>query len=488
MPIVVSSAVSQVMINRKCDITAKFYMLKAESIDSIENKLIHYNTALCNAQSQSILLDIFKKRVKIYADLKYFKQCSDNEVWIQEILQDMQELTPILNRKYSTESIKKKLRDNSHPHLPNVLNSLSMSDDNKLVTIKPIKSASLIASEDPFCGIVAESAFYRRCKNCLRSNNLNLIPCLNCQLAMFCSKDCLNGAKFHHEYECEATQIAKVPFNFGGIQVGLRSCFEILSHFNGSVQDMIDFVRNCKMNTKTIFEIDPTLPANIEKHAVMISLKHFSTYDCYDELTQTIKKVLPIYPKIVELFATESQIEFLIDFLVMQSSLDFIVHYDHLLGVPTALSVNFIYNFMDHSCASNIFSILIDGQLHYFTKYPLKKGDTLFYNHIFNFEESSYDIRKLTARKCYEYDCKCVACLNQYPLFNGMKVYQQHVLENAGNQIENMNKMNKKDLKLLLKANQKYIDSFYPSRYPSQEIYMLYVSNSQILSKLMTEI
>jgi len=305
---------------------------------------------------------------------------------------------------------------------------------------------------------------------------------------MFCSTTCLTEAKFHHEYECEATQIAKVPFNFGGIQVGLRSCFEILSHFNGSVEDMIDFVQNCKNQTKTIFEMDATKPVNIEKHAMMISLKHFSTNDCHDELTQTIKNVLPIYPKINELFASERQIEFLIDFLIMQSTLDFIVHYDHALDIPTALSVNFMYNMMDHSCASNIFSILIDGKLHYFSKYPLKKGDALFYNHIFNFEDNSYNIRKLTAKKCYEYDCKCVACLKQYPLFNGMKIYQQHVLDNAKNQVKNMSKMNKKDLKNLLKANQKYLDSFYTSRFPSQEIYMLYVSNSQILTRLMTEI
>ncbi|XP_070499264.1 uncharacterized protein [Chironomus tepperi] len=476
------------MFNRKCDLTAKFYMLKAESDDSIEQKLVYYNTALSNAKSQSIILDVFKKRVKIYADLKYFRQCSENEEWIQEIMQESQELVPLLKRKHSSENIKKKLRKNSHPQVPNVLNSLGISNDNKLVTIKPIKSATLIASEDPFCGVVSENALYRRCKNCLKSNNMNLIPCIKCQLAMFCSKDCHDSAKFHHEYECEATQIAKVPFNFGGIQVGLRSCFEILSHFNGSVEDMIEFVQNCKKQTKTIFDIDASKPTNIEKQAVMISLKHFSTNDCLDELTQTIKKVLPIYPKIIELFATESHMEFLIDFLIMQSTLDFIVHYDRQLDVPTALSVNFMYNLMDHSCASNIFSILLDGKLHYFTKYPLKKGDVLYYNHIFNFEESSYDIRKLTAKKCYEYDCKCAACTKQYPLFNGMKIYQQHVLDNAKNQVENMSKMNKKDLKNLLRANQKYIDSFYSSRFPSQEIYMLHLSNSQILSRLMTEI
>jgi len=182
MPIVVSSAVSQVMINRKCDLTAKFYILKAESDDSIEQKLVYYNTALSNAKAQSIILDIYKKRVKIYADLKYYKQCSENEEWIQEIMQDIQELTPILNRKQSSESIKKKLRANSHPQLPNVLNSLAMSVDNKLITKKAIKSATLIASEDPFCGVVSENALYRRCKNCLKSNNLNLIPCLQCQL------------------------------------------------------------------------------------------------------------------------------------------------------------------------------------------------------------------------------------------------------------------------------------------------------------------
>lgn len=505
MPIIVSSTVNQVMVNRKCDLTAKFYILKAENEDSTEQKLVFFNIALSNASSQSILLDIFKQRVKIYANLNYMNQCSENEKWIQEIMQD-QELTPFLKRKHS-DSFKKKLRANSHPQLPNVLNSLCMSDDEKLITKKAIKSATLIASEDPFCGVVSESALYRRCKNCLKSNNLNLIPCIKCQLgkhriicnslnihliflilAMFCSKDCLYGAKFHHEYECDATQIAKVPFNFGGIQVGLRSCFEILSHFNGNVEDMIEFVQNCKNQTKTIFEIDLTKPINIEKHAVMISLKHFSPNDCFDELTQTIKKVLPIYPKIGELFTSDYHMEFLIDFLIMQSTLDFIVHYDYTLDVPTALSVNFMYNIMDHSCASNIFSILIDGKLHYFTKYPLKKGDTLFYNHIFNFEESSYDIRKLTAKKCYEYDCKCVACINQYPLYTGMKVYEKHILEIAKNQIENISSMDKKDLKESLKTNKKYIDSFYSSRFPSQEIYMLHVANLQILSRLMTEI
>lgn len=303
---------------------------------------------------------------------------------------------------------------------------------------------------------------------------------------MFCSMKCLNDAEFHHNYECEAQKIIKIPFEFGGVQVAFRSLCELLSYFENSVDEMMAFVNNCKKNPQTIFQIDKTKSLEIGKHAAMISLKHFSTTNNYDELVQNINNVLEVYPTVNELFVTDELRDFLIDFLVMQSSLDYVVHYDHHLQVPTALSINFMYNLMKHSCASNVHAVVDDGKLYYFTKYPIAKNENLTYNHILNFEDFVYDIRKLTALKCYEFDCKCIACVKQYPTLHSMKVFNMDVMRGAMIQKDEIQNLKKKDLKLILKENCKYIDLHFADNFPCQEIFMIYLCNSLILSRLIS--
>lgn len=182
MPIVVSSSVAdQVIYNKKCNLTAKFYILKAESDESVEQKLLYYNMALSNASSEELRLEVYKKRVNIYAELKMYQQCSENEEWIQNILQEPQS-SMYVKRKSLTNSIFKRLEGKPHPKLSNVIASVGVSNDNNLVAKSSMKAGKLIGKEEPFCGVLLESAIYRRCKKCLQCNNMNLISCLKCQL------------------------------------------------------------------------------------------------------------------------------------------------------------------------------------------------------------------------------------------------------------------------------------------------------------------
>lgn len=300
---------------------------------------------------------------------------------------------------------------------------------------------------------------------------------------MFCSTQCREAAEFHHQFECAVTQVvAKIPFHLGGLQVAIRVLFELLVYFNSSVQQLMEFVDFYRKHPKRFNKINP-FNAYIERFAALLALKHYPDDNSHSELLHTISNVLDIYKNVSDLFVTKEQKHFLTQFLLTNSKLDLVVHYDNMLQQPSALSVNFYYNLMPHSCASNVHAIINDGVLYYYTKYPVKANCILTYNHVLNFESTPFDIRKHSAKKC-GITCMCQACLKEYPILYGMKVYDLHVLENAINQQDDILKMKKKELKYALKENCKYIDAHYPENFPSQEISILQTSNSMILSKL----
>lgn len=174
MPIVVTSSVDKVLENRKCDLASKFCVLEADSDESMDKKLLKLNRALCLAQSDNIILEILQKRVKIYADLKLYKQCNENEIWIDQIQKSENGNVQLyVNKNINIDNTEQEQKID-------ISEKIVISAD-KLIAKKEIKSGKLVAIDLPFCGVLLENSVYRRCKNCLKCNQMNLIPCLKCQ-------------------------------------------------------------------------------------------------------------------------------------------------------------------------------------------------------------------------------------------------------------------------------------------------------------------
>jgi hypothetical protein len=73
----------------------------------------------------------------------------------------------------------------------------------RLTTDKHLKVGDVIAIDKPFCKMVQIDSGFQHCGNCLKQNNLDLMPCPSYKSIMFCSEACKDKAfDSFHGYDC----------------------------------------------------------------------------------------------------------------------------------------------------------------------------------------------------------------------------------------------------------------------------------------------
>jgi hypothetical protein len=468
---------------KKSNEISKHYLFQAENATKSEDKLFFLNKSLSFAEFKDDLVGIYAKRVSIYNDMKLSRQCLENQLWIRRINKNYE-----FEMKYDYE-IKPacliQFAGREHKKLPNVLSSVRLNDSGELIATKSLKAGQLIAIEDSFCGNLLEDGLYQVCRNCLGSNHLNLIPCEGCTNVMFCSSKCSIAAKFHHEYECK-TLAAKVTTNFSSLPMALRSCFEILLHFDGSVKKMKKFVDRAISNPKSIFKTKSSGEEAIEKFEVMLASQQYKEDDDNDRMRRTIAKILNTYPKMHKHLEKKSHKKFLVDFVMKNCNHDVLLHTD-LKKRRVGTSFHFLYSLMTHSCASNVHSIFNGGEkLYYFTKYPIKAGEILTYNHALEFELHPLHYRQEILEVSSSPSCVCDACFNDYPTFENMEKADDDFQNDVAEVLQKTINGSKEDVFETFKLNCEYIDKNYESKFLKQEIFLVHRCNIAALSRLLS--
>ena len=159
--------------------------------------LLACNQSACFAVPSTKALSVaYANRSNIYFKCEFYMECLDNI----KLARDNGYPADKLHKLQAREDKCKKLLDAgnekfdiwnffklSHPaneKIPFIVNCLELREDAKygrhIVTTQDLKAGDFIAIEEPFCKIRAEDFNYSRCSNCLKSNNLNLIPCTGC--------------------------------------------------------------------------------------------------------------------------------------------------------------------------------------------------------------------------------------------------------------------------------------------------------------------
>lgn len=83
-----------------------------------------------------------------------------------------------------------------------------------IVSKQRLLPGHMLAIEDPFTCILLPSLRYQRCWHCLHENKMNLLPCMSCTQAMFCSQACFTKAQStYHPYECPIIDYLLAMFN-----------------------------------------------------------------------------------------------------------------------------------------------------------------------------------------------------------------------------------------------------------------------------------
>jgi SET and MYND domain-containing protein 4 len=170
--------------------------------------IIFYNKALCYAESNLQLSFIYANRSAAYLESKRFKECLDNIQLAKDLGYPQEKMPKLLAREENCknlmisninkvnkdeEAVKNffKLSYKSHPTIPFIIEGIELRRSEEfgryLITTRNLNVGDIIAIEEPYLKYLEKGHFikFERCANCLRYNNLNLIPCKECSECKF---------------------------------------------------------------------------------------------------------------------------------------------------------------------------------------------------------------------------------------------------------------------------------------------------------------
>jgi hypothetical protein len=321
-----------------------------------------------------------------------------------------------------------KLSYKPNPKLPFLADCLRLEVDElgyHVKTTRNLKFGDVVAIDKPFCKALNAENYHVSCCNCLNDNFFDLEPCDGCTMAMFCSENCRNEAtrKFH-KYEC---QIGFKLFLLNPkivIQLSMRVFFEALDAHDGNMQSLMSAIEN-NSSHKTIFDFD--LSKDDEKE---VKKKMFLASN---SMATTKKHLLKLrmpdkYQVAAMILTLYNTTQFKIDFKSKKYQ-NFIrrfisknlenISYKSLVHIFPDLGFTGDGSFpsltlITPSCAPNVQVTIVNAKCYVVVLRSIKAGEELSIGYGVNHFEHNLSIRKQYLRQRFNFDCKCIACVNDY--------------------------------------------------------------------------
>lgn len=163
---------------------------------NFRDALIAYNKSLCFALPGSKQLGLaYANRSAVYLKLKLFDHCLENiQLARGNNYLNMDKLT---EREQNCNELKMcyhpdpendpssffNLSYPANQKIPFIANCLKLRENQKygryIITNRNLNTGDVIAIEELFLKVLHHPGRFRRCSNCLKSNMLNLIPCID---------------------------------------------------------------------------------------------------------------------------------------------------------------------------------------------------------------------------------------------------------------------------------------------------------------------
>jgi hypothetical protein len=160
-----------------------------------------YNKSICFAESGSSELSVaYANRSAVYMQVKKYRKCLENIVMSREQgnldgkLKEREEKCKRLMEVHKSDENSDpcdffKLSHPPNDRIPFIVDCLELREDEKfgryIVTSRDLQPGDVIAIEEPFYKFIDKESRYSRCCNCLKSNDLSLIPCTQCTSSEF---------------------------------------------------------------------------------------------------------------------------------------------------------------------------------------------------------------------------------------------------------------------------------------------------------------
>lgn len=351
--------------------------------------LINTNKNLSCAKNKSEVAFCYDRRSRVYFAMGQYRKCWRNIEQARDCGVDLSPDVDDIEAKCHELMLKEDSSQSSFFNLsypandknPSLVDCIKLCVSKQfgrhLVTTQKLKAGDVIAIEKPFYKSLDKNAAHGRCANCFKSNLLDLIPCRLCTSMMFCSKDCEESSwKGFHKYECST--IDDMTQDDGFLMMIQRSLFHALN-VCGGLENLQRLVSADKLPT-TVFDLDLNVEnENLQKELLIVCQSlEASPITKFDRMFA--HSFVTNHEHVKRLWTTERQRDFLVTFLVkligVMNRNGFTMHWTSPEESGCAIFPSL--SLVNHSCAPNLFRILVDGSLVFVVRRPIAVGEQLF--------------------------------------------------------------------------------------------------------------
>lgn len=371
-----------------------------------------YNDSLRFAKPGSELISLaYANRSACFLKLKMFDEClndiklakdADYPAHLMSKLDQRQ--TECLERMENGEASRSNVRaelsfepNKNFPSMANALKIKQMGNGNCMVVAKQdIDIGQTIAVEDPMFPYLYNHLGLK-CNICL-SNNINLVPCKKCAIAMFCP-DC--QGHFLHEYECDLSICGEGEVN-SDFLYAVRTILLTIKMFP-TVDELMAFVEGIQNDKKM-----PTHLTDIQSnYQVYFSSERRQNMFCNNSDLLAMK-IYPVYrtilqmPQIKAMFHSRKHLRFLMHLiadtsfvkneLILEKKVNRMAltpnahpNVSHLTSIVVEGSAKQMYTayhplmkYFPKSCYPNTLRLAENGQTVMITTRPIKRGEQVF--------------------------------------------------------------------------------------------------------------
>ncbi|KAG5671092.1 hypothetical protein PVAND_001306 [Polypedilum vanderplanki] len=495
------------------------YYAKREFFEAI----LKYNKSLCYAENESENAALaYANRSAVYFEMKKFEKCMKNIELARahnypkknfEILKKREEkcfelMKNLKITKSDNDEVNFfKLSHEGHKNVSTFSKYLELKYDKKygrhIVTNKDLAVGDIIAIDESFSTALQKEFVYQRCGNCLKSNQLDLIPCFGCNQAMFCNENCKQNANENfHQYECSIMNLITSSILNSNMRMALRNFIIAISLFDDSIENLKRFFE-INSTSCTIFDFKTELNVKQKLLAVnslifddtievndLVFDEIFLTTDKLKEMWKShkdfIRKFLRKHTQIAsmnfhEIYGWPLKIGGLIDPDVekFQKSLAY------QRGVVPYANGSFPFcALLNHSCAPNVCKIFIDNKIVMIVQRKIEAGMQLFDNYGYGFTNIPREYRQAELFKQYRFKCNCIACINDFGLLPSLKICDKKTFMVAKKTCSELSSLNQKKAKQKIKELSEIIQN-QSKNFPSLEICSLMESFNACLEIVM---
>ncbi|XP_054001166.1 SET and MYND domain-containing protein 4-like [Hylaeus anthracinus] len=310
-----------------------------------------------------------------------------------------------------------------------------------IVATRKINPGEIIAIEKPYSLLLSPANMYTHCSNCLELSWAN-IPCDYCIYAMYCSEECkILGWKKYHDMECSVYP-CMMKMNFSTSQLfSLRLAIQAMKEAS-SIQEL-------REELKEVDDCNDSCTKGFSKNGIFEGDKYRSLWgldthkeDAKDRLfirslnASFILYILATYTnmfgnplkKDISMLAETPDVTFIGSLILRHQQLipcnrhgisEMPIPEMHPLSRGSAIMPSMC--FINHSCDPNIARITRSGYMIMSALYPIEKGEQIFdsYSQLYVYVPKA--VRQKYLLEKYYFQCNCLPCQENWPLFNDLK-------------------------------------------------------------------